>query len=291
MNTSLIHREIILVNLHGKKYPITIEGTGIPVLVMGTGNLVLNSLSAKFKQHFKVYATELYFDARYALQDRNSLTLDNMLDDIKNLAETLGLSNYLIFGFSAFGIVALEFAKKYPHHAAGFIMAGTPLNSNQEVALQNNKIFQQYAHPQRKILDAERRELLAQEDLSSLEFHQKFLREYTYGASPRYWHQADFDCTLLWQGIVLDEVLEHFFASIIPGVDVKEELETIQEPIFFAAGLSDYDCCPAQAWGALKNKPPHMVLSIFEQSGHYPQYEESELFDNRVLAWARENFS
>jgi hypothetical protein len=48
--------------------------------------------------------------------------------------------------------------------------------------------------------------------------------------------------------------------------------------------MSDYDCCP-WTWFDLSPLPPKMVVSRFEKSGHYPHYEEQELFDERVEQW------
>jgi proline iminopeptidase len=196
----------------------------------------------------------------------------------------LKLDRYLIVGHSAYGIVALEFIKRYPQLASAILMIGTPLNSNAEVAAQNNEIFKKLADTNRKVIDAKRREEVTKENLSFLSPGDRFLREYIYRDAPRYWHIPDYDCSSLWKGIVPDKLLERFFAEILPAVDVRKDLETIQVPIFLAAGLSDFDCCP-WVWNDLPSLPPHMTISFFKQSGHWPQLEEPELFDKKVIEW------
>ncbi len=84
----------------------------------------------------------------------------------------------------------------------------------------------------------------------------------------------------------MDKVIERFFTDILPKTKVEQGLERINVPIFLAAGLSDYDCCP-WLWKDLPNLPSHMTVSLFKNSGHYPQYEEAALFDARVIEWAK----
>jgi len=88
----------------------------------------------------------------------------------------------------------------------------------------------------------------------------------------------------LWRGINLDRLLVRLFSDILPGTNVLNGLENINEPIFLAAGVSDYDCCP-WLWKEVKNLPENFTISIFNKSGHWPHYEEPELFDARVKQW------
>jgi proline iminopeptidase len=279
---------IVEVNIRGKRYPVSIAGHGIPCLVIGTGLIVQRTLSQQFKQVFEVYASDMYWERKYGLENPAHLTFGQIIEDIMALVDALKISKYVVFGFSVFGLVALEFAKRYPNQACGILMVGTPMNCNASVAAINNQIFEENADDNRKKIDTMRRSLVSQEDLSNLSTHERFKRTYTYRDAPRYWHVPDMDCTQLWEGIELDPLLDHFFENIIPSLDVRVGLEAIQTPVYLCAGLSDFDCCPAQSWPTVPNLPPHFAISTFEKSGHYPQYEEAELFDQRVIRWAKQ---
>lgn len=277
--------EIIEVVIRGKTYPVEKKGKGvIPCLVIGIGTVVQRSLSSTFSEIFAVYTSDLYWTTDRSLKDSSQMTMDNIIEDIYELAYALRLENFVLFGHSAYGIVAIEFAKKYPKLPSSVIMIGTPLNSNLTVAAQNNDLFDKLADANRKAIDAKRRAEVAQEDLTLLSAGDRFLREYIYRDAPRYWHIPDYDCSDLWKGIMPDKILEHFFSKLLPKVDVKINLETIQLPIFFAAGLSDFDCCP-WVWKELLNLPPKMTINLFQQSGHWPQMEEPEIFDKSVKEW------
>lgn len=286
MHLNLKTDEATTVSIDGKKYPVNIAGTGLPTLCIGTGTLDQRALSAEFKRHFKLYSSELYFDKRYSLDATESLTIDKIIDDYASVGEQSGLQSYFLFGFSAFGLIALEFAKKYPERVRGIIMVGTPPNSNPTVGTRINAYFEQQAEPLRKVIDAKRRAEVADEDLSKLDFDARFKRMYIYRDAPRNWFKPDFDCSDIWQGIELGTAMEYLFAVLFPQLDAMQGLEKIECPIFLAAGLSDYNSCPI-AWKEIKNLPPHMDIVEFKESGHWPHYEEQAKFDAAVFAWLK----
>lgn len=280
--------EKVIVTVRQKEYPVTISGTGIPILSIGIGQLNERTLSDRFRQQFKIYSSNLYWVKENSLDVYTDMTMATVVDDIAQLAAQLHLSKYFIFAHSAYGIVALECAKKYPNSVLGIIMYGTPVNCNPEVAATNDAYFQKNADEHRKKIDAMRRAQIAQEDLTKLSASERFLREYCYRDAARYWHNPEFNCADLWQGIVLADIIDYFFATLLPAIDVTQDLEKVTCPVFLAAGKSDYDCCPF-LWKNVKNLPAKMEISEFEHSGHWPTYEEQDLFDERIAAWLAKN--
>jgi proline iminopeptidase len=276
--------QIINVKIKGKSYPVIKAGKGTPALLIGLGTLSFRTVSKNFANNFEIYSSDLYWIEDNTLEDPHLVTIDTILDDIKALGNALNLTKYIIFAHSAYGIIALEFAKKYPNVASGIIMVGTPVNSNLKVANKHNSIFQKMADKQRKLIDAERRNQIEKEDLTKLTLPQRWLREYVFRDAPRYWHISNFDCSELWNKVVLSKLLTRLFSDILPAVNVLKGLKKVNEPVFLAAGLSDYDCCP-WLWKEVPNLPQNFTISIFDNSGHWPHYEESYLFDTRVIEW------
>jgi proline iminopeptidase len=276
--------KILNVEVRGKFYPVVKAGEGIPCLLIGLGSLLFRTLSKNFANIFQVYSSDVYWVENKVLDDSESVAIDTIIDDIKLLGEALNLNHYVIFSHSAFGILALEFAKKYPQVASALIMVGTPVNFNNDVIKNNDLIFNRLADQRRKLIDAERRTQIAKEDLTKLSLPERWLYEYIYRDAPRYWHIPDFDCTELWKGIILNKLSLKLFTDILPEIDVLNGLEKIDIPIFLAAGMSDYDCCP-WLWKTVPNLPKNFTISIFNRSGHWPHYEESEFFDKRIKRW------
>lgn len=281
-------KQILNVSINDKTYPVVKAGKGIPCLFICLGTPSLRTISNKFAGMFEIYSSDVYWIENSALDNPDLVTMDTIIDDIKAMVDALNLKQFVIFGHSAYGIVALEFAKKYPNVASGIIMVGTPVNSNQEVGVKNNLIFQKTADEKRKLIDFERRAQVAKEDLSQLTLSERWMREYIYRDAPRYWHIPDFDCTELWRGVLPDKLLLKLFTDILPETEVLTGLEKIEEPIFLAAGTSDYDCCPWM-WQEVPNLPKNFMVSVFNNSGHWPHYEEAKLFDMRIEQWLSES--
>lgn len=278
--------ETLNVNIRGNNYPVIKSGTGIPCLIICLGTPSFRTISKKFSDIFEIYSSDVYWITRGALENIEAVTIEMIIDDIKALGEALGLKKYVIFAHSAYGIIALEFAKKYPEIASGILMVGTPVNSNSTVAEKNSALFEKMADPTRKVIDAKRRAEVSAEDLTKLSTSERWQREYIYRDAPRYWHIPDFDCTELWVGLDLDRLLIRLFTHILPRIDVLDNLNKVKTPVFLAAGLSDYDCCP-WLWQDIPNLPENFVVSLFRKSGHWPHYEEHELFDARVASWVK----
>jgi pimeloyl-ACP methyl ester carboxylesterase len=169
-----------------------------------------------------------------------------------------------------------------------FFSSAPPLHWNAESIALHNKIFYTQADNKRQAIDKERKEIVSQEDLSLLSPHDRFLREYVFRDAARYWHDPSFDCSDLWQDIEVDESIDLWFSKILPAINVRENLQNIQCPLYIAAGLSDFDCCP-YLWENEKRMPPKTQIEKYCSSGHYPHYEESPLFDKNVVKWVQEN--
>lgn len=274
------------VTINGATYPVVKAGKGIPCLIICLGSPSVRTLPKEFTALFEVYSSDTYWVEDHALDNPESLTMETIIDDIKALGDALNLKKYTIFAHSAYGIVALEFAKKYPDTASGIIMVGTPVNSNPEVARKNDYLFHLEADGERKDLDAQRRARIAEEDLDNLALSERWLREYSYRDAPRYWHIPDFDCSEIWTGITLSSSFIILFSKILPETDVSKNLESVTSPILLIGGVSDYDCCPWM-WEEVRNLPKHFTLTLFNQSGHWPHYEEPELFISEIKNWIK----
>src|SRR3990167_8792318 len=138
------------------------------------GTLLERTLPAEFYEQFQLFSSDLYWVCNAGQCDVVNVTLTDILSDIKSTIELLRIAPCVILAHSAFGIVALEFAKKYPHLVAGIIMIGTPVNSNQTAAQQHDALFLQQADAQRKQIDAQRRAQVAKEDLDTLSSSDRF---------------------------------------------------------------------------------------------------------------------
>ena len=55
-------------------------------------------------------------------------------------------------------------------------------------------------------------------------------------------------------------------------------------PVFLGLGRYDYLVAPPRSWNSRQNFR-NLTISVFEKSGHTPQFEEAKLFDQELLQW------
>lgn len=86
----------------------------------------------------------VYFDQRGCGRSDISIDknycLDRMVDDIEDIRHSLGVQKIYLLSHSFGGIIAVNYAKKYPEHLYGLILANSTLNLNYSLEQQINHI-------------------------------------------------------------------------------------------------------------------------------------------------------
>ncbi len=268
------------------QYPVSIQGVGkIDCLCIGLGNLMQRSLSEEFKKTFKVYATDLYFVKAHHLVDVQKITMQRLVSDILETIQQLKLEKPVIVAHSCFGIVALEVAKQAKAHLKGVILVASAPQWNEDSQALTDNYFQKQAEPARIANDKKRKQHYARtkkpnDSELSLE---KYISD-----SARYWGNfdvADSDIYALWDGIdIEEEMINQFYETILPAYNLALGIEKINTPVILLAGFRDYDSIPLVQW-ATYPQPENFTIIDCGDVGHWPQLENTKLFDESVKAW------
>lgn len=270
----------------GIKLPYFIEGTGIPCMVVLDGLVPSRALSKKLREHFRfifLYSRMLVpFDKPVEI---DKITMDTYVDDVEQVRKALGLEKVAVFGHSISGLLALEYARKYPEHATHVIMHGTPPYYNtksKEIVAENWEV---HASDERKRILKQNWERLPADTLSKLSPSDAgILRYITDG--PKIWYNPTYDASWLLKGTYWNmEVWNHLFEVIMAKYDLTKE-DKIKTPVFLALGRYDF-LVPYYLWDDKKDKLPNLSYNLFEKSGHYPMLEEQALFDKKLIAWIK----
>jgi proline iminopeptidase len=59
-------------------------------------------------------------------------------------------------------------------------------------------------------------------------------------------------------------------------------------PVFLALGRYDNIVAPHFTWDPVRPKFHDLTVRIFEKSGHTPQLEQPDIFDEELLKWINE---
>lgn len=275
-----------VIEVDGIKLPYFIEGKGIPCVIAGDARLTAGALSKELRKHFRFIVTDFRMNVPSDKSvEIDKITMDTFLDDVEQVRRSLNFDKVCVLGHSISGILALEYARKYPQHTSAVIMHGTPPYWNARAIKMGNEYWESHASEERKMILERKWEKVTEDTLDSLSAGQAdILRYITNG--PKYWYEPTYDCSWLLEGIYWNaEVWNQLLDVIMAEYDIAKG-EQITTPVFLALGRYDY-VCPYYLWDDVKDKLPNLSYNLFEKSGHYPMLEEQALFDKKLIAWIK----
>jgi len=271
------------INVDGIELPYFIEGTGIPCVIAADSSLQQKVLSQELRKEFKFIFLKSRNDISHESQDVfDKFTLDTFVDDIEQLRMVLGFERICVLGHSIVGIIAIEYARKYPEHTSHVIMIGTPPGWNSEMSKKGDDYWETHASEERKMMLKRNQEQLEKEDLNSLS-PLDAQRKWYIAFRPKYFYEPGIYYSHLFDYYWNVEGWNHFLDVIMDNYDITHGKQ-ITTPIFLALGLHDY-IVPYVLWDDLEDDFPNLSYHLFEKSGHFPMHEEQELFDKKLIDW------
>ena len=274
------------VDVAGARLTYFIEGEGIPCITATDGLLMSRALSKQLRKHFRF----IFFNSRVNVQHEksfkiDSITMDTLVDNIEQVRKALDLDKICVLGHSIAGLLALEYARKYPMHTTHVIMHGTPPNFSSDADDIKARYWRSHASPKRKAIYKQKWDDMPEDTLSILSpSDADILRYITDG--PKIWYDPEYDPSWLFEGVFWNvEVWDQIFNVIMKEYDISQG-SLINTPVFLALGRHDYYTVPPW-WDDEKSKLPNLSYHLFEKSGHYPMLEEQVLFDSLLIEWIK----
>jgi proline iminopeptidase len=260
-----------------------IEGTGIPTIVIGSAIYYPRTFSQHLREHLRlVFIDHRGFAQLSGSLDPSDYALDVILNDIEYIRKTLGLPRVNIIGHSGHGYMALEYAKKYPDAVSNLVLLAMSPDSSQESFIAADRYFQESVCPERKTLLA--KNLVNLQTEINANPSQAFITR-SLKFSPMIWYNESFDATDLWRDVkVIPEIMDYLWGKVFREIDIKKDLDKLNIPVFLGLGRYDY-WNPPYLWETIRPYFKDLTIRIFEKSGHTPQYEGPELFDQELLKW------
>jgi proline iminopeptidase len=278
------------ISVDGFELAYFIEGTGIPCVFINEALAGSRSLSPELRKHFKF----IFLDGRHNVlpdpaYDVSSLTLDVLVEDVERVRKELGYEKIAVMGSSIWGVVALEYGRKYPEFTSHIIMHATPpglfggLNEYMKIT---GDYFASHASDERKAAHQENLEARA-DRVASAPSGRAAIENYIMN-SALYWFDPNFDPTWIFEDVIWnDEVDTQVFVNIMAEYDILKG-EPLQIPLFLALGKYDF-AVPAFLWDEYKDKISNLTIEYFEKSGHWAFYEEQTQFNSALIEWAKQN--
>ena len=273
------------ITVNGIEFDYSMEGAGPPTcLVLGTPLAVSRALSPRLKEQLRfIFLESRLTTAEEKVGDVSSMTIDTLVDDIEQARGVLGLDRTCVLGHSISGILAVEYARRYPAQVSHVIMHGTPPFWDQRAADTLAAFWEREASAERKARLEANWVGVSRDSLNRLSPGQAQILTYITNA-PKYFHDPGYDPSWILAGDYWNAAaLQQLLGPAMAGYDLAKG-PPIEPPVFLAIGRSDY-IVPFHLWDAERSKIPNLSYHLFERSGHYPMLEEAERFDELLLAW------
>jgi proline iminopeptidase len=275
------------VSVDGVELPYFIKGKGIPCVVPLHATFLAGTLSPELRNHFQfIFADSRHMTTIDPELDVSYITMNTLVDDIEAVRKALGHDRIAVLGHSTAGLLALEYARKYPQQTSHVIMIGTPLSWNREAGEAFVEYWDAHASGERKAILERNNGKLTEEALRKAPFGKRFIVSYIAG-TPQYWYDPNYDPTPLFEGIEWNpNFVNQWLGPIMDNHDAARHLAEIETPAFLALGEHDFAGFFVHQWEAQKDKLPNLAYAVFEESAHYPMMEEQDLFDRKLVEWA-----
>lgn len=277
-----------IINVEGAKLHYVIEGNGTPCFILGHPVLYPRTFSRSLRQSLRF----IFLSLRHDAQSENSLeaskiTLDTYMNDIDQARRAVGIEKVAILGHSAHGMMALEYARRFPQNTSHVIMIGTPPNMSERFQQATGEYWEKQASDERKAILKRNWERLTKDVLDKLTPSRRFIQSYLANA-PKVFFDPNYDAAWVFEGHEYNmDVTDRVFSdAMLAGYDVSKWPGEVKTPVFLALGRHDY-LVPYSLWEECKGRVPNLSFNLFEKSGHFPMLEERELFDQKLAGWIK----
>lgn len=258
-----------------------------PCIVFASHKMYPRVISPTLYDDFTFYFT----DARWfgEVTDPNILqnsSIDAISMDIELVRQELGLGKVAIMGHSIHGAYAMEYARRYPENTSHVIGIGSPAAGLIATMGYAPTFWEENASAERKQQMIDNMTAFEALDKSGMEPHEIFTLQYVYEA-PKYWADYTYDCSWIWRGVTFDM---NQVNNTVYGNFLTFDPSGIEVPMFVAMGKHDY-AIPYTMWEQIEAAGTcnNLTVSYFDNSGHYPMFEEAELFGDILTDWIEEN--
>ena len=194
--------------------------------------------------------------------------------DVDGLRQWIGAEKIVVAGGSYGGFIALEYAVRYPEHTSAIILRDTSADgSNLELAFENARSqdrveidwerFNRYWHGE------------VHDDADLKQLWSELIPLYDYEYDPVK------SAAAVEAGIYRHEAHNWCFQHNWGAYDLKADLPSVTVPTLITVGRRDW-VTPVSSSETIASLMPNAELVVFERSGHSPQVEERELFQQTI---------
>ena len=250
------------------------RGSGYPLLLMHGGPGVDHTTMLPLKRladHFKLVFYDHRCNGRSRCTDITSMTFENLTADADALRQQLGFEKWAVLGHSFGGMVALEYALRYPDNLSHLLLVDTCGESRWAQEHAPQVLTKRGFSPE--VVELARR-------FFNGEIEPREMTRATMKFGRAYYHKLN-AFTLareMISGIRMKtrpEALIFGFGQLLKDWSVMDRLREITAPTLVLAGRDDFQF-PPEHQKSLAAGIPNARLRIIEEAGHNVVSEKPE---------------
>ena len=272
-------QKIIELNRESFCLKASVDGSGPMAIVIGSHKYYPRTFSENLKSKLKIICADTRgFVPASENHTEDDFTVDKLVQDIEAMRVSLGADKIILIGHSIHAFMAMEYARAFPDRVSHLVLIASSPITGPEIYKEADRYFEESVCPERKSV------LQVNMQRFSESGNQSFVaRLLSFG--PRIWYEANFDASKLWEGVEVNSVgAGIIWGSMFGTFDIASNLKAISCPIFLALGRYDY-FNPPHLWEKYREHASDLTIRIFEKSGHTPQLEEPDNFDEELTGW------
>jgi proline iminopeptidase len=263
-----------LVEINGTKLFVKTMGSGEPIVMVHDGP-GFNYLY--FLPHFKELAKHyklIFYDQRASGKssadiDSSSINMDNFVKDLEGIRKLFGIKKMNLYGHSWGGLIAMNYAIKYPQNLRSLILS----NTTPAKASLRNKVYYILSSRSTKKEANELRKIASSKGYKDKDpvVMEKF---YKLLFAPSFYNKKYVDSL----NIILppDNEKKNKLLSLFPlfDYDINFQLQFVKCPTLIITG--DYDIMPKDANVEIHKDIKNSKLVTLKHCGHFPFVEDKK---------------
>jgi proline iminopeptidase len=272
------------IQTNGIKTFYKIIGEGKPlILVHGGPGMAHNYLVPKFKRLAKNNKL-IFYDQRACgktsgEENPDQITIKNLVEDLEALRVYLGVGKINLVGQSFGGLLALNYATKYPQNLKSLIiLESAPGSSEYEVEFKNTINKRLTKKEKEKQSQIKKSEGFKNFDPDyHIKYYLSLFKAYFYDTS--YHKELDFNYftrKMLKKNAISDPMFDKYFNNF----DIHDKLKKIYCPTLIIHGK--YDPIPYQAIEKIHQNINGSELILFDKCGHFAHIENEEKYFSAI---------
>ena len=250
---------------------VNVIGEGHPMLIMHGGPGVDHSTMLSLQplaDQFKLIFYDHRCNGRSVGADVQTMTWENLTADAEALRQALGIKKWALLGHSFGGMVALEYARRFPQNLSHLVLMDT-CGDSWWVQQNAARVLEKRGYRAATVKTAERfynGEITTPEFLPSV---RKLSLAYYHKINPL---QIARDIAVGMRMQTRPEALIFGYGQLLKGWAVMDRLQEIKAPTLVIGGRSDFQF-PPEHQTELATRIPNARLEIIERAGHNPHTE------------------